>query len=97
MLEFCSVEPSYPKDPNIKHDECKLDNLVPMNCVHIPHHAVGLDSLPKTISVQSSYKLHLPPYLLVHSVNIKLVEPIGQGDMHAETHAEKHAERNMYA
>ena len=42
--------------------------------------AVDLDSLPRTISVQSSYKLNLPPYLLIHAVNIKLVEPIGQGD-----------------
>ena len=42
---------------------------------------VHLDSIPRTISVQSSYKLNLPPYLLVHAADIKLVEPVGQGEL----------------
>ena len=42
--------------------------------------AVDHGSFPRTIFVQSSYKLNLPPYLLIHAANIKLVEPIGQGD-----------------
>ena len=48
--------------------------------------AVNRDSFPRTISVQSSYKLKLPQHLLIHASDIKLVEPIGQGDeMHAES------------
>ena len=42
--------------------------------------AVDLDSLPNKITVQSSYKLNLPRHLLIHAANIKLMEPIGQGD-----------------
>ena len=49
-------------------------------CTQISLDAVDQELLPRTIiSVQSSYKLHLPPYLLIHSANIKLAEPIGQG------------------
>ena len=32
------------------------------------------------LSVQSSYKLKLPPDLIVPSSNIKLIETIGQGE-----------------
>ena len=60
-----------------------------MNCVYVDFlNAVHLDSLPGIISVQSSYKLNLPPYLLIHASDIKLVEPIGQGN---EICAEKNA------
>ena len=41
-----------------------------------------VDSEPVNIrglSVQSSYKLKLPPHLILPSTCIKLVEPIGQG------------------
>ena len=32
-------------------------------------------------AVQSSYKLNLPPHLIVHSSNIKMTETIGQGKL----------------
>ena len=48
--------------------------------MHANYTAHSSDLLqPRTISVQSSYKLNLPPHLLVHASSIKLVEPIGQG------------------
>ena len=39
----------------------------------------GDEPLPQAISVQSSYKLSLPPHLIIPSSCIKLVESIGQG------------------
>ena len=89
MLEFSSVDLSSPKDPN-KYGECKLyfSNYELHACKFLSI-TVYPESLTKTISVQSSYKLHLPPYLLIHSANIKLSEPIGQG-----TPTEKHAENS---
>ena len=33
----------------------------------------------KGFTVQSSYKLKLPPHLIVHAANIKMTETIGQG------------------
>ena len=45
-------------------------------------HVNEVESEPVTIrgmSVQSSYKLKLPPHLILPSSCIKLVEPIGQG------------------
>lgn len=38
------------------------------------------DTFPRIISVQSSYKLSLSPHLIIHASNVKLMEPIGQGD-----------------
>ena len=32
-------------------------------------------------AVQSSYKLNLPPHLIIHSSNIKMTETIGQGKL----------------
>ena len=83
MLEFCSVDLSSPQDPT-KYGDCKLASLVAVNYVHacrlyLNALTVDLDSVPRTISVQSSYKLNLPPYLLIHAADIKLMEPIGQG------------------
>ena len=33
----------------------------------------------KDFTVQSSYKLKLPPHLIAHAANIKITETIGQG------------------
>ena len=33
----------------------------------------------KGFAVQSSYKLNLPPHLIVHASNIKMTETVGQG------------------
>lgn len=35
------------------------------------------------LRVQSSYKLSLPPYLIIHASNIKMTETIGQGKLTA--------------
>ena len=35
------------------------------------------------LRVQSSYKLSLPPYLIIHASNIKMIETIGQGKLTA--------------
>ena len=35
------------------------------------------------LSVQSSFKLKLSPHLIIHSSNIKITEPIGQGKLAA--------------
>ena len=39
----------------------------------------GDEPLPQAITVQSSYKLNLPPHLIIPSSCIKLIESIGQG------------------
>ena len=57
-----------------------------MVCIIISLNAVNRDFFPRTISVQSSYKLNLPQHLLIPASDIKLVEPIGQGDeIHVES------------
>ena len=35
----------------------------------------------KNLSVQSSFKLNLPPHLIVHSSNIKITQTVGQGTL----------------
>ena len=35
--------------------------------------------LSRSLTVQSSFQLEIPPYLIIPSSNIKLVETIGQG------------------
>ena len=42
------------------------------------------------ISVQSSFKLHLPPHLIIPSTSIKLLETIGQGLKNVNSYCEIH-------
>ena len=74
FINACSVDLSFPKDPS------KYDDSMRTGYMQTSLDAVDHGSFPRTIFVQSSYKLNLPSYLLIHAANIKLVEPIGQGD-----------------
>ena len=74
FITACSVDLSFPKDPS-KYDDCMRTSYMQTSLDAVDH-----GSFPRIIFVQSSYKLNLPPYLLIHAANIKLVEPIGQGD-----------------
>ena len=58
-----------------------LINTVFSSC-HVMHHHIGANEDEErgfAFSVQSSYKLNVPTYLIIHAANLKLQETIGQG------------------
>ena len=55
-------------DSQRKWSEVKFNKLRVISC-----------TAPDSFSVQSSYKLNLPPHLIIQSTNIRVIETIGQG------------------
>ena len=57
-----------------------LDSIIYVMFINLPDNSATYDQPPpRAFSVQSSYKLNLPPHLIIPSSSIKLVESIGQG------------------
>ena len=62
-----------------------IDNIKFLMCVAL-----------KGFAVQSSYKLKLPPHLIVHASNIKMTETIGQGKLIALFFAQMSQWKNTF-
>ena len=62
-----------------ENGECMLFTLYFV--FSIIHDNISFIAKQLIFSVQTSYKLNLPPHLIIHSSSIKLVETIGQGKL----------------
>ena len=62
-----------------QHGECKLLTKEGYSTCTFDGNLIINFTARQIFSVQTSYKLNLPPSLILHSSSIKLVETIGQG------------------
>ena len=62
-----------------QHGECKLLTKEDYSTLILMVISSLIFTANQTFTVQTSYKLNLPPSLILHSSSIKLVETIGQG------------------